>query len=251
MRRRTLICVSFAVALHGAAYFALDRWWILAATHRPAVGRDSVIELVQSVPEPVEIPVALVPTVRPPPLTPTSERERLPEPKTEMKFEPKPEFKLDVIEKPVTQLAAAPPALPAAVVVVASVTPARSFGSASTTVPLNAIVATAAVNPPAVANDRPSTAPVATQPAYLKNPKPTYPVNARLKRQEGVVLLAVEVSAQGKPVRVEVETSSGFASLDEAALNTVLRRWRFTPAQLAGISVANRVQVPVRFQLND
>ena len=241
MRRRTLICVSFAVALHGAAYLALDRFWIMAATHRPEVDRDSVIELVPSVTEPVVIPVALAPT---------SELEKPPKPKTETKFEPEPEFKPEVKAEPVIQLATVPSA-PSAVVVAASATPVPSFGSASTTVPLNAVTATAAVNPSAVANQRPAIAPVVTQPAYLRKPKPVYPASARLKRQEGIVLLAVEVSAQGKPLRVEVETSSGFALLDEAALTTVLRRWRFTPAQLDGVPVADRVQVPVQFQLDD
>ena len=246
MRRRTFICVSFAVALHGAAFLALDRFWFLAATHRPPVDPESVIELVPSVPEAVALPVALAAAVPPPHLATALELEKQlaskPEPKVEPKTEVKPE--------PLLQPKPAPPALEV-VEVVASDALATSASLASTPVPVNASAVNAAVNLSFVANDHPSPAPLATPPAYRRNPKPMYPANARLKKQEGDVLLTVEVSAQGRALRVEVATSSGFASLDEAALTTVLRRWRFEPARLDGVPTVARVQVPVRFQLDN
>ena len=89
MRRHTLICVSFAVALHGAAFLALDRFWFLAATHRPPIDRDLVIELVPVVPDPVAVPVATAAAFPPAQLAPALEPKKQPEPKSETKLEPK------------------------------------------------------------------------------------------------------------------------------------------------------------------
>ena len=66
MRRRTLLCVLFAVTFHGAAFLALDRFWFLAAPHRPSVDRDRGIELVPEEPDPVALPVTLAAAVSPP-----------------------------------------------------------------------------------------------------------------------------------------------------------------------------------------
>ena len=65
----------------------------------------------------------------------------------------------------------------------------------------------------------------------------------------GTVTVDVQVSAAGLPVSVGLASSSGFSPLDQAALAAV-RRWRFEPARNAGVAVAGRVRVPVRFQLS-
>lgn len=80
------------------------------------------------------------------------------------------------------------------------------------------------------------------------NPAPAYPSASRRARQEGTVTVDVQVSTAGLPLNVALADSSGFPALDQAALAAVLR-WRFDPAQTAGIPVAGRVRVPVRFQL--
>lgn len=85
-------------------------------------------------------------------------------------------------------------------------------------------------------------------PRYQSNPLPEYPYLARQRHWEGEVWLLVTVSAHGRVEDLEVATSSGYGALDKAALNSV-RRWRFSPAEKAGIPVASRVKVPVRFQL--
>ncbi len=87
------------------------------------------------------------------------------------------------------------------------------------------------------------------RPRYRSNPKPDYPAEARWQHQEGVVLLSVEVSAEGRAVAVSLKRSSGFPLLDDAALQSV-RRWTFEPARAAGLPVASRVDVPVRFSLS-
>lgn len=84
---------------------------------------------------------------------------------------------------------------------------------------------------------------------YLNNPAPTYPRLSRRHREQGVVMLRVYVLASGTPDRVELKTSSGFALLDEAALEAV-RRWKFVPAQAGGKAMAAWVNVPIEFSLN-
>jgi protein TonB len=78
------------------------------------------------------------------------------------------------------------------------------------------------------------------------NPAPAYPYAARLRGQQGRVLLQVEVLPSGKAGAVAVAQSSGYESLDRAARQAV-QRWRFHPALRNGQAVAASVQVPVRF----
>lgn len=84
---------------------------------------------------------------------------------------------------------------------------------------------------------------------YRRNPAPDYPDEARRLRQEGVVLLRVQVSAKGRVDGVEIERSSGSPSLDQAAMRAVLR-WEFEPARRGDAPVASTVTVPVRFRLD-
>ena len=77
---------------------------------------------------------------------------------------------------------------------------------------------------------------------------PVYPETARRRGQQGRVLLQVNVSAEGMPVTVSVAQSSGYPSLDAAAL-TAVQQWRFVPATRAGAPVAATAEVPVRFRL--
>ena len=67
-------------------------------------------------------------------------------------------------------------------------------------------------------------------------------------RQEGVVMLEVLVSSGGSAEEVTVIRSSGYPLLDRAAAEAV-RQWTFQPARTAGLPVACRVQIPVRFSL--
>jgi protein TonB len=85
---------------------------------------------------------------------------------------------------------------------------------------------------------------------YLSNPKPPYPRQARMHRQQGVVVLGVNVTADGFAAEVRIQRSSSFALLDEAALRAV-RRWRFTPARKGARAIACQIDVPVRFELTD
>lgn len=87
-------------------------------------------------------------------------------------------------------------------------------------------------------------------PRYSDNPRPTYPWRARVRGEEGVVLLSVLVNEQGGVSEVRVIASSGSSSLDEAATSAV-KAWRFQPGRRGTQAVASRVQVPIRFRLED
>lgn len=89
---------------------------------------------------------------------------------------------------------------------------------------------------------------IRARPDYRKNPEPPYPLAARRRRQEGVVLLSVKVSAQGRAVRVELKQSSGVPVLDEAAMQAV-RGWEFEPARVNSTPLDSEIEVPVRFKL--
>lgn len=80
------------------------------------------------------------------------------------------------------------------------------------------------------------------------NPKPEYPFVARNRGYQGRVVLQVDVLPDGTAERVELTSSSGYDSLDAAAVRTV-RQWRFVPARRNGEPVAAAVTVPVLFKL--
>lgn len=84
---------------------------------------------------------------------------------------------------------------------------------------------------------------------YLNNPPPVYPVKSQRRREQGRVLLRVQVSAQGTAERVEIHASSGHVRLDSAALEAV-KRWRFVPARRGDRAVAASVVVPIVFRLD-
>ncbi|HTL48933.1 MAG TPA: energy transducer TonB [Verrucomicrobiae bacterium] len=86
--------------------------------------------------------------------------------------------------------------------------------------------------------------------SYLKNPPPPYPQSAVDRGEEGLVLLSVLVDKSGRPQSVELKQSSGSELLDESALKTV-RRWKFHPARMGMMKVESRVDIPIRFVLEE
>lgn len=85
--------------------------------------------------------------------------------------------------------------------------------------------------------------------AYLQNPAPDYPSLARRKGEQGRVLLQVLVSETGRAEKVQIDSGSGYSSLDQAALEAV-KKWSFIPAKKGNRPVSAYVIVPVRFSLN-
>lgn len=109
--------------------------------------------------------------------------------------------------------------------------------------PTAPLVEVAEVAEPEVALVEPS-----YQADYLRNPAPGYPRLSRRLGEQGEVHLRVLVDPQGRPQRVELESSSGFARLDRAALD-VVQRWSFVPARRGNRAVEAWVIVPIAFSL--
>lgn len=88
------------------------------------------------------------------------------------------------------------------------------------------------------------------KPRYQENAPPSYPVSARLRGYEGIVLISAEILSEGRVENVKIKSSSGYAILDQSALEAV-RAWKFDPARKMGKPVPVRVDIPIRFVLND
>ncbi len=84
--------------------------------------------------------------------------------------------------------------------------------------------------------------------AYLNNPSPSYPMEAKRRNIQGKVLVKVLVKTDGNPEAVDIARSSGNSSLDEAAIDAV-RNWHFVPARQGNKSVQANVIVPVEFKI--
>jgi protein TonB len=83
---------------------------------------------------------------------------------------------------------------------------------------------------------------------YLHTPAPEYPPLARRRGEQGRVLLSVTISTTGEAAVVTISQSSGYALLDQSALQAV-KTWRFVPARFNNHAVVAEVIVPVRFTL--
>ena len=84
--------------------------------------------------------------------------------------------------------------------------------------------------------------------AYLLNPPPAYPAQSKRRNEDGKVFLRVYVNADGAAEKIELQTSSGWPRLDQAAQDTV-RNWRFVPAKQGDKAVPAWVIVPINFVL--
>lgn len=84
--------------------------------------------------------------------------------------------------------------------------------------------------------------------AYLNNPRPAYPLAARRRGDQGTVLVRVLVTSEGLAASVVLQKSSGYSSLDEAAL-TAVKSWRFVPARQGGQAVEAPYLVPIVFKV--
>lgn len=105
--------------------------------------------------------------------------------------------------------------------------------------------------PARVVAEAPKPAPPSPSPPrpadYLNNPKPPYPALSRRLGEEGVVRLNILVNPDGSVARLELAKSSGFARLDQSAMDTVQSSWKFEPARQDGSPVAAWVIVPIQF----
>ena len=80
--------------------------------------------------------------------------------------------------------------------------------------------------------------------------RPVYPLGARLRGEEGVVVLDVAVDASGHPKSVTIKKTSGFSALDRAAASA-MEKARFVAATRDGVPCEGETTISVRFQLVD
>lgn len=78
---------------------------------------------------------------------------------------------------------------------------------------------------------------------------PKYPAQAIRQRQEGTVTLKVLVGVGGDPLQIQVMGSSGYRSLDQAAI-AAARQWKFNPATRNGVPRQGWVIIPIEFSLD-
>lgn len=76
-----------------------------------------------------------------------------------------------------------------------------------------------------------------------RQPWPEYPYECLRRRESGVVRVEFEVSEKGTVRRARAVSSSGCARLDEAATETILRRWEFPAGNV------RLFEISIHFQL--
>jgi protein TonB len=83
---------------------------------------------------------------------------------------------------------------------------------------------------------------------YLEAPQPEYPAIAKRMGEQGKVILRVLISERGRPEQVEVQKSSGFARLDEAARRAAMQAL-FKPHTEDGKPVPVYALIPINFSI--
>lgn len=219
MNRLILIAVS-VVVFHLAALWALHTGLLRRAA-----------ELV--------IPVQILSEI----ITPPAPRPAAPPPVTLPPKAPPP----PALPKPVRSVAPQPAPQPLSVSepapTAASVTPAAPIAPA-VAAPSPAAASTAAAAPaPQPRLQLPSSAA-----DYLNNPPPEYPRLSRRMGEQGKVVVRVLIGADGSAQKAEINRSSGYDRLDQAALATVLK-WRYVPGKRGDKPEAMWFNVPINFVL--
>ena len=78
--------------------------------------------------------------------------------------------------------------------------------------------------------------------------RPEYPKGARLRGEQGNVILEIEIGADGVCVAAKVAVSCGFAELDAAAVKAALAA-RFVPAKAGNSPVSSVARLTLSFRL--
>ncbi|MFZ1982451.1 MAG: TonB family protein [Smithella sp.] len=91
---------------------------------------------------------------------------------------------------------------------------------------------------------------VIAYPLYKENAPPVYPEIARLRGYEGIVLVFAEILPDGRVGKIKIRKSSGYAILDQSAIQAV-KPWRFEPAKKSGNPFAAWVELPIKFILHN
>lgn len=170
-----------------------------------------------------------------------------PEPNVISVSEPQPVKILEPAPQPLPSTLSMAPETKPEVAAVEIISPARQENPVTALAPQTAITTDESKSVPL---EIPVPAIIPSQASYLSNPKPTYPKEARQRKEQGLVVLGVTITQTGHPADVWVIQSSGYALLDKSA-QTAIKGWQFVPARVGNVAVSSQVQVPVRFRLSD
>jgi periplasmic protein TonB len=83
----------------------------------------------------------------------------------------------------------------------------------------------------------------------LNNPAPIYPSLSRRLREQGSVILAILIRADGSVGKIRIKRSSGHKRLDDTAIKAV-KRWRYLPATQGGKAIDYWYEQPLEFNLH-
>lgn len=86
--------------------------------------------------------------------------------------------------------------------------------------------------------------------ALSRNRPPEYPYNARKFKQEGRVVLSIEVLPDGRAGRITVKESSGYPLLDRSAV-TAVQKWDFLENSTITLSSALTIDQAFVFRLSE
>lgn len=158
---------------------------------------------------------------------------------------PPPQVRPKTAPAPVPVIAAAPTPAPVAPTFVA---PEPAPAPAPVAVVTAPTAPTAVVAPVAPAAPAPKVIP-ASSVRYLVEPKTSVPLLSRRLRESGVVVLRIVVDAKGQLKEASIKKSSGFARLDQQALQDI-RTARFAPYTENGQAIEWETSAPFAYEID-
>jgi TonB family protein len=108
-------------------------------------------------------------------------------------------------------------------------------------------VAAESAAPIHAAAQNPNVAPTCnvTRPTAIRT---DFPQASQSRGEHGNVVLKITIGKDGRAAATQVARSSGFPSLDKAAIDSVIRHWRFDVAHCAATELPSDSLVTVQFQ---
>ncbi len=87
-----------------------------------------------------------------------------------------------------------------------------------------------------------------TPPRPVSKPAPRFPQALLKKKQGGRVVVQVTVDERGLVTHAKVKETSGYTSMDKAALNAA-KRWKFKPGIKGGRKAVTMAEIPFNFRV--
>ena len=211
-KHRIAIIAGAVLALHALAIWALQSGLLMRAVEM-VVPVEVIAQIIEA-PKPVIPPPPVVPKEPPPPIKQAVVKPAPPVPQTQAPPQ------ILAVETPTpapsapapVQIAPVAPVLPPSVPVAAVAAPAPT--------PAPAPATSAKVLPSTDADD-------------LYNPNQRYPRMSQTMGEQGTVMVRILIGANGLPLKAELQKTSGFERLDQAALDFVMQS-RYKPGTLGG-----------------